>query len=61
MELQHAQKCVERFCVLVNKTTETQHRASTPSLDDHQLKNEELETVGDVAEVRSHILVNACI
>ena len=32
----HAQKCVERYCELANK------KVSSPCLDDHQFKQEEL-------------------
>ena len=42
-----AQKCVERFCELANKKTEQLYKVSSPCLDDHHVKKEELETVGD--------------
>ena len=41
----HAQKCVERYCVLANKKTEQLYKVSSPGLEDHQIKKEELESV----------------
>ena len=38
-----AQKCVERYCELANKTTNNFHKVSTPRLDHHHFNNEELE------------------
>ena len=43
----HAKKCVERFCELANKKVEQIHKVSSPCLDDHQFKKEELESVGE--------------
>ena len=43
----HAKKCVERFCELANKKIEQIHKVSSPCLDDHQFKKEELESVGE--------------
>ena len=34
----HAKKCVERYCELVNKTTQQLYKASTPCIDDHHFK-----------------------
>ena len=53
----HAQKCVERYCELGNKTAEQLYKISHPCSDDHQLKKEELESVGDVSEVCSQIVL----
>ena len=36
------------------KTTGKLHRVPTPCLDDHQFRNEELETVGELFEVCAH-------
>ena len=47
----HAKKCVEKYCALANKKTEQLYTISTPCLDDHNFKKEELETVGDLSEV----------
>ena len=42
----HAKKCVERFCELANKTTQQLYKVSTPCIDDHHFKEEELKSVG---------------
>ena len=47
----HAKKCVERYFELANKTTQQLHKVSTPCIDDHQFKEEELESVGDVVKL----------
>ena len=52
----HAQKCVERHCELANKKMEQLCEVSSPCLDDHQFKQEELESVGELSEVCSHIV-----
>ena len=39
----HAQKCVERYCEVANKKVEQLFKTSSPCLDDHQFKQEELE------------------
>ena len=46
----HAKKCVERYCELTHKTIELLHEVSTPCLDDHQFKKEELETFGELSK-----------
>ena len=51
----HAQKCVERFCELANKKTEQLKKVSSPCLDDHHVKKEELESVGEFQHC-AHIL-----
>ena len=38
----HAKKCVERYCELTNNTTQHLYTVTTPCLDDHQFKEEEL-------------------
>ena len=53
----HAQKCVERFCELANKKVEQLCKVSNPCLDDHQFKQEELESVGELSEVCSQIVL----
>ena len=53
----HATKCVERYCELVNKTTQQLYKVSTPCLDDRQLKEEELKSVGDLSKVCSQIVL----
>ena len=46
----HAKKCVERYCELANKTTQQLYKVSTPCLDDHQDKEEELGSVGELSK-----------
>ena len=58
----HAKKCVERYCELANKTTQQLYKVSTPSIDDHHFKEEELKSVGELSQV--HVLKlfsNVCI
>ena len=43
----HAKKCVERYCELANRTTQQLYKVSTPCIDDHQFKEEELKSVGE--------------
>ena len=43
----HANKCEERYCELANKTTQQLYKASTPCIDDHHSKEEELKSVGE--------------
>ena len=57
---EHAKKCVERYCELANKKTEQLYKVSTPSLDEHHFKKEELESVGELKKVCSHI-VTKCL
>ena len=52
----HARKSVERFCDLANKRTEQLYEVSSPCWDDHQIKTEEVENKGELAEVRSQIV-----
>ena len=52
----HARKCVERYCELANKKVEQFYKASSPCFDDHQFKQEELESVGELSEVCSQIV-----
>ena len=42
----HAKKCVERYCELANKTTQQLYKVSTPCIDDHHFKEEEMKSVG---------------
>ena len=44
----HAQKCVERYCELGNKTTQQLYNVSIPCIDDHHFKEEELKSVGEL-------------
>ena len=49
----HAKKCVERYCVLANKTTRHLYKVSIPCIDDHHFKEEEMRSVGDMSTVCS--------
>ena len=53
----HAKKCVDRFCELANKTTQQFFKVATPCIDDHQLKEEEIGSVGQLSTVCSHIVL----
>ena len=53
----HARKCAERYCVLVNKKVEQLYKVSSPCLDYHQFKKEELESVGESSKVCSQIVL----
>ena len=53
----HAQKCVERFCELANKKLAQLYKVSSLCLDDHQFKQEELETVEERSEVCPQIVL----
>ena len=53
----HAEKCVERFCELVNRTTQQLHKVSSPCIDDHHFKEEELKSVGELSKVCSQIVL----
>ena len=55
----HAKKCVEKCCELANKKIEQLHKVSTPCSDDHQFKEEELETVGELLKVCSQIVLKS--
>ena len=51
----HAKKCVERYCELANKTTQQLYKVSTPCIDDHDFKEEEMKSVGELSHVCSQI------
>ena len=53
----HAKKCVERYCELANKTTQQLCNVATPCMDDHQFKEEENESVGELSAVCSQIVL----
>ena len=55
---EHAQKCVRRYCELANKKTEQLYKVSTLCLDGRQIRKEELESVGELSEVCSQIVLN---
>ena len=53
----HAKKGVERYCELANKTTQQLYKVSTPCIDDHHFKEEELKTVGELSQVCPQIVL----
>ena len=53
----HAKKCVERFFELANETTQQFFKDATPCLDDHQFKEEEMKSVGELSQVGSQIVL----
>ena len=57
----HAKKCVERYCEVVNKTTQQLYKVSTPCIDDHHFKEEELKSVGELSHVCSQIVLKMLI
>ena len=53
----HAKKCVERYCELANKTTQQLYKVSTPCIDDHHFKEEEMKSVGALSKVCSQMVL----
>ena len=53
----HAKKCVERYCELANKTTQQLYKVATPCMYDHQFKEEEMGSVGELSTVCSQIVL----
>ena len=53
----HAKKCVERYCELANKTTQQLYNVSTPCINDHHFKEEELKSVGELSKLCSQIVL----
>ena len=53
----HAKKCVERYCELANKTTQQLCKVSTPCIDDHHFKEEEMKSVGELSQVCPQIVL----
>ena len=51
----HAQKCVEGHCELANKKVEQLFQVSSPCLDDHHFKQEELESDGELPELANFL------
>ena len=49
--------CVERYCELANKKRQQLYKVSSPSLDDHHFKEEDLKSVGDLSKVCSQIVL----
>ena len=53
----HAKKCVERYCELANKTTQQLYKVSTPCIDDHHFREEEMKSAGELSQVCSQIVL----
>ena len=53
----HAKKCVVRYCEPSNKTTQQLYKGSTPCIDDHHFKEEELKSVGELSQVCFQIVL----
>ena len=53
----HAKKCVKRYCESVNKTTQQLYKVSTPCIDDHHFKEEEMKYVGELSQVCSQFVL----
>ena len=47
----------ERYCELANKTTQQLDKVSTPCLDDHHFKEEELKSVDEWSKVYSQVVL----
>ena len=39
------------ICELANKTTQQLYKVSTPCIDDHHIKEEEMNSVGELSQV----------
>ena len=53
----HAKKCVERYCELANRTCQHLYKVATPCLDDHQFREEEMGSVGELSKVSSQMVL----
>ena len=53
----HAKKCVKRYCELANKSEQKLHKVATPCIDDHQIREEETGSVGELAKVCAQIVL----
>ena len=53
----HAKKCVQRYRELANRTTQQLYKVSTPCIDDHHFKEEELKSLGELSKVCSQIVL----
>ena len=47
----------KRYCELANKTTQQLYKVSTPCIDDHHIKEEEMKSVGELSQVCSQIVL----
>ena len=55
----HAKKCVERYCELANKTTQQLNKVSTPCIDDHHFKEEEMKSMETCHKYALNLFWNA--
>ena len=53
----NAKKCVEQYCELAKKTTQQLYKVTISCFDDHQSKEEELASVGELSKVCSQIVL----
>ena len=53
----HAKKCVKQYCELANKTTQQLYKVSTPCINDHHFKEEEIKSVGELSQVCSQFVL----
>ena len=53
----HAKKCEEQYCALANKTQQQLYKVSTPCIDDHHIKEEEMKSVGELSHVCFQIVL----
>ena len=53
----HVKTSVERYCEFANRTTQQLHTVATPCMDDHQFKEEEVGSVGELSKVCSQIVL----
>ena len=53
----HAKKCVERYCELANKIAQQLYKVSTPCIEDHHFKEEDMKSVGELSHVCSQIVL----
>ena len=53
----HVKKCVEGYCELANNTTQQLYKVSTPCIDDHHFKEDELNSVGELSSTCSQIVL----
>ena len=52
-----SKKYVEIYCELAKKKADQLYKVSSPCLDDHQFKEEELESIGELSKVCLQIVV----
>ena len=57
MEGHVEEMCGAIFCELTNKTTQQLYKVSTPCIDDHHFKEEDMKCVGELSQVCSQIVL----